>query len=128
MDPEYSSPSDRIDSPRQRTSPSAGAANPQRIRSKLVFPLPFAPRSSINSPELIEKFRSLNSRRSPRVQPRLRASSIVYARRLKSMRICSEDKHCERTCIIAEMQLACHRRGKLNAVIVSEPGLVSQYV
>src|SRR5581483_444701 len=76
------SASERMFSPSQSTSPAAGVARPQRIRSRLVLPLPFGPRSSISSPRSTVKLRSLKRRRVPRTQDRLIASSISSVVRL----------------------------------------------
>src|SRR5258706_2488921 len=81
------------------------------MRSRLVFPLPFAPRSSINSLGWIEKFRLLKRRRSPRIHPRLTASSIGS---FEDLRKCDEDKQTKRTGIISEISRACHRRRTTN--------------
>ena len=72
----YSSPSERMFAPFQRIWPSAGASRPQRIRSKLVFPLPFGPVNLTNVPAETEKSRPLKSLRSPRTQPSCLTSSI----------------------------------------------------
>ena len=64
-------------SPRQRTSPSTGVSRPQRIRKRLVLPLPFGPVRLTNVPGENENDRSLKILRSPRTHPSLLTSSIA---------------------------------------------------
>src|SRR6266699_3100072 len=74
---EYSSASERMCAPCQRISPCSGAIKPQRIRNRLVFPLPFGPVSCRNPPSDSAKLTLLKSRRSPRTHRRLLTSKIL---------------------------------------------------
>jgi len=74
---EYSSPSEEIFAPCHWTRPSAGLINPQRILSRLVLPLPFAPVICSHCAGAKEKLTSLKILRSPRTQPRFLTSRMV---------------------------------------------------
>src|SRR5262245_16050511 len=64
--------------PFQRTSPALGVARPQRIRSRLVLPLPLAPATRSRSPAFTA---SETPRKSVRV-PRSHSSSAASSMRL----------------------------------------------
>src|SRR6188474_2765935 len=95
----YSSPNERIGAPFQRTSPLSGINNPQRMRNRLVFPLPFAPVSCRKSPGFNTKLTLLKSRRPPRAQLRFLTSRIggspTYWDSARHCRKLSREKHFE---------------------------------
>src|SRR5678816_2675784 len=72
-----------MESPCHLTSPVSGVSNPQRIRKRLVLPLPFGPVSCRNDPGAREKLMSLKSRRSPRTHRSFSTSKIVVALRFE---------------------------------------------
>ena len=50
----------------KRTRPPSGCSSPIRIFSSVDFPVPLSPMSAMRSPPSTSRFRSQNSRRSPK--------------------------------------------------------------
>src|SRR6185437_4220960 len=65
--------------PSHRTEPCSGDNKLEKIRSKLVFPLPFSPTTANSDPRSTFTLRSVNNRRSPRLQRNETACNIRHS-------------------------------------------------